>query len=341
MKVLLSHGGGGRETSELLNRLIFSRLPIDLKRTEGGIGIDRPDDGAALKMEEGYVIISIDSYTVKPLFFPGGDIGKLAACGSINDVLMMGGRPIGIVDAVVVEEGLDMSTLEKVMSSFLKVVNDENVPLIGGDLKVMPKGDVDSIIVTTACLGITKTPIVDDGIKIGDKIIVSGTIGDHGATIMALQRGIDVKETGLKSDVKALTDLMEPLLKEYGKYIHAARDPTRGGIAMALNDWSKVSGSVIVIYEDKLPIREEVKAYSDMLGVDVLQLANEGLALLAVDSAVADDVVEFMHSLGYEKANVIGEVREGRLKGFVLLKTSIGGFRIVEAPIGSIVPRIC
>lgn len=342
MKVLLAHGAGGKETSNLLETLLFSKVEEVLKRTKEGVGLDRPDDGAAIKLPDGsYMVLSIDSYTVKPLFFPGGDIGKLAACGSINDVWMMGAKPVAMMDAMVIEEGLEIDTLKRIMHSFLKVLREEDIPLIGGDLKVMPKGEIDGIVITTLATGIAKRPIVDDEVKPGDRVIISGTIGDHGATILATQKGLNLEKSGLSSDVMSLTRLMEPLIRKYGDHIHAARDPTRGGIAMALNDWSKASESVVVIYEENLPIRPEVKAYAEMLGIDPLQLASEGRALLAVDGEVAEEVLCYLKELGFEDSSMIGEVKRGRLKGFVLLKTVVGGFRIVEPPTGSIVPRIC
>lgn len=340
MRILLSHGGGGKETAEILQKLVFSRIPEGLKKVGNGIGIDRLDDGAVLDLK-GYLIVSVDSYTVKPLFFPGGDIGKLAACGSINDVAMMGGRPIAMLDAVVMEEGLPEELVEKALNSMFTVLRDEGVALIGGDLKVMPKGELDQMVITTVGLGVTERPIVDDRIRLGDELVVSGTVGDHGATILAMQKGIKVEATGLRSDVRPLNKLMDSLVRKFGDAIHAARDPTRGGLAMALNDWSKLARGVAVIYEENVPVKREVKAYSDMLGIDYLYLANEGMALLAVEKGKGQEVVEFMKDMGFEDANVIGEMKKGKFEGFVLLKTTVGGFRIIEPASGSIVPRIC
>lgn len=340
MKILLSHGGGGKETAEILQKLVFSRIPEGLKKVGNGVGIDRPDDGAVLDLK-GYLIVSVDSYTVKPLFFPGGDIGKLAACGSINDVAMMGGRPIAMLDAVVIEEGLPEELVEKALNSMFTVLKDEGVALIGGDFKVMPKGELDQMVITTVGLGVTERPIVDDRIRLGDELVVSGTVGDHGATILAMQKGIEVEAAGLRSDVRPLNKLMDSLIRKFGDAIHAARDPTRGGLATALNDWSRLARGVAVIYEENIPVKREVKAYSDMLGIDYLYLANEGIALLAVEKGKGQEVVEFMKDMGFEDASVIGEMRKGKLEGFVLLKTTVGGFRIVEPASGSIVPRIC
>ncbi|PLC63138.1 hydrogenase expression/formation protein HypE [Thermoproteus sp. CP80] len=342
--VRLAHGSGGVETSQILEALVFSRLEERLKRVEGGVGIDFPDDAAAIPIGDGrYLVVTIDSYTVNPPFFPGGDIGVLAASGSINDVLMMGGRPIAMLDAIVVEEGFPMEDLRRIVDSMLRVLREEGVALIGGDFKVMPKGQLDKIAIATVGIGVAERPIVDRP-KPGDRIIVSGFLGDHGAVILARQMGIAEEGAGggLTSDVRPLTKLMIPLVEKYGERVHAARDPTRGGLAMVLNDWAKASGTVIVVEEAAVPIRPQVAAYANMLGIDPLALASEGAAVLAVDPDVADDVVEHMRRLGFGNAAAIGEVKEAeKYRGYVLLKTLVGGLRILEAPRGDLVPRIC
>lgn len=339
--VKLSHGSGGVETSELVERLIFSRVPEGLKRVGEGVGIDFPDDAAAIPLPDGrYLVVTVDSYTVNPIFFPGGDIGVLAASGTINDVLMMGGRPIAALDSVVVEEGLPMEVLEEVVESFLKVLEREGVALVGGDFKAMPKGQLDKIVITTVGLGIADR-VIKDLPRPGDKIVVSDYVGDHGAVILAYRYGIKIGE-GLRSDVKPLTSLMLPLLEKYGECIHAARDPTRGGLAMVLNDWARSSDKVVVLDESKVPIREEVRACAEMTGIDPLYLASEGVAVLSVSSEVAEEVVGFMRKLGFENAEIVGEVREsGKYGGIVLYRTVVGGRRILEPPRGELVPRIC
>lgn len=340
--VTLAHGAGGAETEEILNKLILSRIPDRLKKALMGFGLDVLDDGATINVNGLHVVASVDAYTVKPIFFPGGNIGALAAAGSINDVLMMGARPVALMDSIVVSEGFDMDLLEKIVDSFVSVLKENDVALIGGDFKVMPKEDLDQVIITTIGLGVARRPIIDNQIKPGDKIIVSGPLGEHGATILALQQGIDLKETQLRSDVKALTDLMLPLLEKYGDHIRAARDPTRGGLSMTLNDWARDSGTVIVIEEEKIPLREPVVAYSEMLGIDPLYLASEGVAVLGVDPGVAEEILAFIRKLGYRDAEIIGEVKKSeRYKGFVLYRSAVGGVRILEPPRGELVPRIC
>ncbi|AEA13673.1 hydrogenase formation protein HypE [Thermoproteus uzoniensis 768-20] len=342
--VRLAHGAGGVETSQILEELLFSRLEERLKRVEGGVGVDFPDDAAAIPIGGGrYLVITVDSYTVNPPFFPGGDIGVLAASGSINDVLMMGGKPIALLDAIVVEEGFPMDDLRRIVDSMTRVLRDEGVALIGGDFKVMPRGQLDKIVIATVGVGVAERLILDKP-RPGDKIIVSGYLGDHGAVILARQMGIveEGQGGGLASDVRPLTRLMLPLVEKYGEYIHAARDPTRGGLAMVLNDWAKASGTVIVVDEAAVPIRPQVAAYANMMGIDPLALASEGAAVLAVDPAVADEVLEFVRGLGFKDAAAVGEVRSSeRYKGYVLLRTVVGGLRILEPPRGDLVPRIC
>jgi hydrogenase expression/formation protein HypE len=344
--VTLAHGSGGFEMQELLSKLIFARVIDELKKVKGGVGIDKLDDGALIPIGGNeFLVISIDSYTVNPPFFPGGSIGSLAAAGSLNDVIMMGGRPIAMLDSIVVEEGFPLDDLNIIVEDFLKILREEDVALIGGDFKVMPKEHIDRIVITTVALGRTSNPVVDE-VKPGDKIIVSDYVGDHGAVIMLLQMGLgdrveELSSGTLKSDVKPLSRII-PLMERYKGGIHASRDPTRGGLAGVLNEWAKSSGLVIVLEESKIPIRDSVERYSEMLGIDPLYLASEGVAVLSVDPAIAEEVLEYMWKLGFENARVVGEVRSSeRFKGYVLARTPVGGFRIIEEPRGELVPRIC
>ncbi|MEM4769830.1 MAG: hydrogenase expression/formation protein HypE [Desulfurococcaceae archaeon] len=347
-RVTLAHGSGGVEMLELLENMIFRRVEDKYKRVEGGVGIDAADDGAAIPIGENrYLVVSIDSYTVNPPFFPGGNIGVLAVCGSINDVLMMGGKPIAMLDTIIVEEGFPMSSLEVIVNSMISVLREEGIALIGGDFKVMPKGQIDRIVITTAAIGVSEGKPIVDKPSPGDAIIVTDYVGDHGAVILLMQMGLgeEVEEitTGkLRSDVKPLTKLMLPLLSRYRGCIKAARDPTRGGLAGVLNEWASKTGTLILINESKVPIREAVRKYAEALGVDPLNLASEGSAVLAVEQWCADELVDFIHKLGFENARVIGEVREtNEFKGYVVAETPVGGLRVIEPPRGEIVPRIC
>ncbi|MEM0000551.1 MAG: hydrogenase expression/formation protein HypE [Desulfurococcaceae archaeon] len=346
-RVTLAHGAGGAEMLELLERLFFKRVESRLKRVEGGIGIDVADDAAAVPLQDGsYLVVSTDSYTVNPLFFPGGNIGTLAAAGSINDVLMLGGRPLAMLDSVVVEEGFSLRDLETIVNSMLEVLKAEGIALIGGDFKVMPRGQVDKLIITTTALGIAEKPIVDRPVP-GDRIFVSDFVGDHGAVILLAQTGLadSVEELSkglLKSDVKPLTKLMLPLISKYRDCITAARDPTRGGLAGVLNEWAERNGVLIVIREEDIPVKEPVRRYAEALGVDPLYLASEGVAVLSLRPECAEEVVKYARGLGFVNARIIGDVRETDMfRGYVAAETSIGGLRLVEPPRGELVPRIC
>jgi len=343
-RVRLSHGSGGVETERLLQSLIFSRVPITLKKIEGGVGIDRPDDSALIPVGNGqYVVVSIDSYTVSPPFFPGGNIGSLAATGSINDVAVMGGLPIAMLDSIVVEEGFPVKDLETIIDSFMSVLREENVALIGGDFKVMPKGQLDKIVITTVGIGITDKPIVDAP-KEGDKIVVSGYVGDHGAVILLSQLGLSAESEGgaLVSDVRSVARVMQKLNSRLWPHIHAARDPTRGGLAGVLTSWASSTGTVIVVNEASVPVRDATRHYAGMLGIDPLYLASEGAVVLSVHPEYAEEAVSILKENGFENAAVIGEVRMAReYSGLVLLRSVVGGFRILEPPRGELVPRIC
>ncbi len=313
---------------------------FSLTRVMRGLGLPDMEDGSTIPLgDEREVVISIDSYTVKPLFFPGGDIGTLAVCGSINDIAVMGATPLAMLDSIVVEEGFELEKLQRMLKSMEAVLSEEKVALIGGDFKVVPRGELDGIVITTASIGMIerRNLLKADQILPGDKIIVSGTVGDHGATIMAAPEGIGVIG-GLESDVSTVTRFMREALRVGG--VRAAKDPTRGGLAMALNDFASASGLTILVEEERIPIKEEVSSYCEMLGVDPLSLANEGMVVMAVDPERAESILNALKEAGAKRAAIIGEAKKGR-PGFVLLKTVAGGLRLLERPTGEIVPRIC
>jgi len=297
------------------------------------------EDGGVIKGNINKIVISTDSYTVKPIFFPGGDIGKLAAAGSINDVAVMGATPTYALDTVVVEEGFLVSDLQRIVKSMINVFKAENVRIISGDFKVMPKGQIDGVIITTTVLGVLDgEPILDSGAKPGDHVIVSGTIGDHGAVITAYQYGINPESEGLTSDCGSIVPVMKIAQKIGG--IHAAKDPTRGGLAMALNEIAEKSGVSIWIDESKIPIRENVRALMEMLGIDPVYMACEGRVVLLVDPDKSEDIVVELRKAGYREAEIIGEVKSER-PGYVIMETLAGGYRIVEKLRGELTPRIC
>lgn len=342
-RILLSHGGGGRETYELIENLIKGLVPREYWRVGEGTGLDLLDDSSIIPASNTPIAVTVDSYTVDPIFFPGGDIGVLAASGTINDLLMSGARPTAALDSIVVEEGFETDKLALIINNMVETFTSNNVALVGGDFKVVPKGNLDNLIITTVGIGWIIHPVRDDRIKEGDKVIVSGPVGNHGAAILSA-RGMYGLKLSIESDVRPLTKLMIPLLEDYGSYISGAGDPTRGGVAMLLNEWANKNELLIYIDESRIPVREEVKAYADLLGVDPLALASEGVAVLAVDGDRAGEILQFIRDLGWSEAEIVGEVRkprDPRYNGMVVARTEAGGFRIVEPPSGEIVPRIC
>ena len=334
--ITLAHGTGGKESFEVINKLFVKRFKF--KSVNNGVGLDNLDDGSTIPSVEGDLVFTIDSYTVNPIFFRGGNIGKLAATGTLNDIAVMGGEPIAVLDSIVVEEGFPIEDLEIIINSFKEVLERYNVALLGGDFKVMPRGALDKIIITTVGIGRIKKLLVDSGLKPGDKIIVSGYIAEHGATILAHQMGIDPEESKLMSDCSPIVEAIQAALEVGG--IHAAKDPTRGGLASALNELAEKSGVSIKIFESNIPIREEVSGVCEMLGVDPLYLASEGLVILGVDPNYADDVVKKLRNSGFPHAAIIGEVSKER-PGYVFVETVVGGLRILEPPSGIPLPRIC
>ncbi len=339
----LSYGAGAKEMWKFINRFIVSRIPPPYRRTTGGYGVDVLDDGAVIRVSDRYLVIAVDSYTVKPLFFNGGNIGSLAAAGTLNDVVMMGGRPIAFMDTIVVEEGFPKDRLDVILDSMVKTLVEEGVAIIGGDFKVMPRGSIDGVVVTGAGIGIADKPIIDKNIRPGDKIIVTGPIAEHGAVILAHQLGMDKDVKGLRSDSKPLTRTVLPVIEKYSGSIHGARDPTRGGLSSTLYEWASATGLTIVIDRSKVPIRDEVRFFLDALGIDSLNMACEGVAVLAVEPGVAEDVVDDLRGLGEESAAIVGEVVEPSndvLKGRVVAITEIGGKVFVE-PRAVNLPRIC
>jgi len=340
-RISLVHGFGGKETYELLDRIIFSKLPLNLKRVEGGVGLEVLDDGAVIRFGDKNVVITLDSYTIKPIIFPGGSIGTLAVSGTINDLVVMGAWPLAFADSIVVEEGFDIELLNKVVDDMLEMLKEFRIPVISGDFKVMPRGALDGIVITAVGIGIAKNPIIDINIAPGDKIIVTDPIASHGAVILAAQLGMIDKLKGIKSDVKPLIGLL-PVIDKYSNYIHAARDPTRGGLAAILNEWARQSGVTIVIEREKVPLEDGVREFLEAIGIDPLTMASEGVAVIAVADSHADSVVEDLQARGF-KAAVIGYVEKPRsefLKGKVIAITEIGGRTIVDSR-GYSLPRIC
>ncbi len=321
----------------------MSKVPEWLKKFGGGCGIDVLDDGATFRVNGVWVVMASDSFTVNPPVFPGGDIGHLAACGVINDVVMMGADPALALDDVVVEEGIDEEFVGKIMESFIDVLISEGVALVGGDFKVMPRGSLDKIVISATCVGLTAEDPIVDRVREGDVIVVTGPIGEHGAAVLAAQLGMSEDMEGIRSDSKPLSRCVLPTIKKFRRYIHAARDPTRGGLAATLSEWVEGTDKAVVIRKADIPVRDEVREFLDAVGVDPLDMACEGVAAIAVEPDVAEDLVRCLKSCGEHRAAVIGEVIKAPdpiLAGRVIGVTEIGG-RVVIEPRPVSLPRIC
>ncbi|HNQ33695.1 MAG TPA: hydrogenase expression/formation protein HypE [Methanoculleus sp.] len=331
MKVNLMHGAGGEVMGELL------QIITNLKHTNaGGIGLESLDDGAVIPMCGQNVVFTTDSHVVSPIFFPGGDIGRIAVCGTVNDLAMMGGRPIALSCGMVIPEGFEIADLERIVASMDIALGECGANLVTGDTKVLERGALDTIIINTAGIGIADRVVRDNGLLPGDAIVVSGTIGDHGIAIMAHREGFDFGGQ-IHSDVAPLWMLVERALAAGD--IHAMKDPTRGGFANAINEMAKKSGVGVVIEEEALPFKKNVKSAAGMLGIDPLEVANEGKVVMGVAPGDAEAVLAALRSHPYGRdAAIVGKVVEG---SHVVMRTAIGGERFIEPPIGDPVPRVC
>lgn len=334
--VQVTHGAGGRKMDELLGSHVLNAIS---NKSAGSIGLDQLDDGATIDNgEEDTLVLTTDSHIVDPLFFPGGDIGRLAVCGTVNDLAVMGAKPLALTSSLIVEEGFSMSKLDRVMASMERASQEAEVPIITGDTKVMGKGDIDGLAINTAGLGKVDDPVSDAGMNSGDKLILTGTVGDHGMALMQYREGLSFN-TKLKSDMAPLNGLLGEAWKA-GK-VTAMKDPTRGGLAAALNEMTEKSGHGVTIDEASIPIREAVSGVADLIGISPYEVANEGKAVVVAGAESATDVVDNLrsHPLGKDAA-MIGEVTDER-PGKVVMDTEVGGKRFLEAPVGDPVPRIC
>jgi hydrogenase expression/formation protein HypE len=331
MKVTLMHGAGGEVMGELLQTLTKFK-----HNNAGGIGLESLDDGAVIPFNGENLVFTTDSHVVRPIFFPGGDIGRIAVCGTINDLAMMGARPIALSCGMIIEEGFEIDDLARIVASMDDALGEAGANLVTGDTKVMERGALDGITINTAGIGIAKIIVRDNGLVPGDSIIVSGTLGDHGIAIMAHREGFDLGEQ-IKSDVAPLWGMMEKVLD--AGTIHAMKDPTRGGFASTINEMARKSRVGIRIKEEKLPIRKSVRSAAGMLGIDPLEVANEGKVVMGVPSSSVDAILAALrtHKYGMDAA-VVGTVIKG---AHVIMETTIGGERFIEPPIGDPVPRVC
>jgi len=331
----LEHGGGGTLTRQLLDEVIIPSYTLN--HLENGIGLPEMDDGATIPLGNKNLVVTTDATTVKPLFFPGGNLGTLAICGAVNDLSMMGAKPIALTATLVVEEGFQISTLKRLLSSMNDVMKEVGVPLIAGDTKIVERGSLDEIITSTTGIGLAEKVITDAGSEPGDKIIVSGTIGNHQLALLSKREGLSF-ETSIESDVAPLWEMIEGALEVGG--IKSMKDPTRGGLSGALNELARKAHVDLILNEEAIPVKGEVTIATEMLGLDPMELANEGIAVIVVEEEKVEKVLESLsRSKRGRDAAIIGEVQEGPSR--VILETLIGGRRIIREPYGSPMPRIC
>nr|WP_302579133.1 hydrogenase expression/formation protein HypE [Methanobrevibacter arboriphilus] len=340
MKIGMSHGAGGEVMGKLISETILNNL--SKKSVNGGIGLDALDDGATIPLEDYEVVVTTDGHTINPLFFPGGDIGRISAAGTINDVAVMGAKPLAITNAMIIKEGFSIEDLDKIIKSMDETCAEADVAVIAGDTKVMEQDKIDELVVVTTGIGIVEKgkAIRDSGLNVGDKIIITGSVGDHGMSLMSFREGFGF-ETDLKSDVAPVWGMVEKALEVGG--VTAMKDPTRGGLANAINEMASKSGVGILLQDEAIPIKQEVKAVSDMLGIDPYEVANEGKIVMGVKPDLAEETLAAISKDKYGKdAAIIGEVIENNNNNnHVLIETEVGGQRILESPIADPVPRVC
>ena len=330
-KILLAHGGGGIMMKELVSFLVDA-----VGGQEGAL-----QDSAVFDAPAGRIAFTTDSFVVHPIFFPGGDIGHLAICGTVNDLAVCGAVPKFISLAMIIEEGFPVTDLERIASSIRAAAEEARVTIVTGDTKVVDRGKADGIFINTAGIGIVPegVSLSSDSAVEGDMVILSGTIGDHGLAILSMREGIDFG-SDLESDAAPLSRLTIPLLENFAG-IRAMRDATRGGLAAVLNEIAADSNVCVRIEERLVPVAEAVRNGCELMGYDPMNIANEGKLVAFVDPGEADAVLDAMRAMELGKnAVIIGEVVAGPV-GRVIMKTSFGGERVVDLPYGDLLPRIC
>lgn len=331
--ILLAHGNGGKLTSQLIETCFLPYFQDPL--------LNQLNDQAIFELERCRLAFTTDSFVVDPLFFPGGDIGKLAVCGTVNDLAVGGATPLYLSIGFIIEENFPLEKLKRISSSISTAAREAQVRIVTADTKVVEKGACDKMFINTSGIGIVEKGVDFSGhnAREGDKILLSGNIGDHGITILSLRKGIEF-ETSVKSDCAPLNLLVNDLLP-HASYIHAMRDLTRGGLATILNEIAVQSDLGIIIYEDCIPLNQEVKGMCELLGLDPLYLANEGKLIAFVHPDKSEEILSLMkgNPLG-ENARIIGEVMRDPSKK-VTMETQVGGSRFIEMLVGEDLPRIC
>ncbi len=349
-KITMLHGAGGTVMHDLVkNHIVKNFGGLD---NFADVPLEAMDDAAAI----GDLVFKSDSHAVKPIFFPGGDIGRLSISGTVNDISAMGAEPYALASGFILEEGLPMTDLDRILESMRQTLIEAGVGIVTGDTKVVEKGSLGGCVMNVSGIGrrtvalernlrvirqhrsMDSRWILDSNLAVGDKIILSGTIGDHGLAVLSAQQGLKFG-SDIKSDVKPLNRVIQRVLGEVGGVV-TMKDPTRGGLADALNEISEKSHVGILIHEEKVPIRDDVQAACDMLGLDPLEVGNEGKIIMGAVAAKAEEILNFLRQTAEGKnAQIIGEATN-EFKG-VAMQTAVGGKRIIARPIGDPVPRIC
>lgn len=326
--ITLAQGNGGEENNELIKKVFYKAFANEI--------LERSEDAAVI----GNLAMTTDSFTVSPLFFAGADIGKLAVCGTCNDLAMMGAKPKYLTCSVIIEEGFEVESLERIVESMRQELAINGAVVVSGDTKVVPKGSVDKLFINTTGLGeIVQAGISSNNITEEDVILINRDIGCHGATIFAAREGMEMSST-LRSDCNSLYPQVKALI-DAGIQITAMRDATRGGVAAVLNEWARQSNVCIEVEEEKIPVSDEVKGICEMLGFEATALANEGTFVLAIHKDSAAKALEILKSFEVcARASVVGEVSQKYLQK-VILKSPWGTSRFLETPNGELLPRIC
>ncbi len=337
-KITISDGAGGLKMEKFLKKHIIGKLYI-CKNEKCIVGIEEMDDAGILNINEKDLAFTSDSFTVNPIFFPGGSIGKLSVCGTVNDLAVMGAEPLAMSISFLIPTGFEIDKLEKVVYDIREVAKKVNITIACGDTKVVE--NLDNLIISASGIGICENVVKDSSAKPGDKILVNGFVGNHGFAVLLAQKKFEFQGK-IQSDVAPVWNIIKAVAEGIGwKNIHAMKDPTRGGISEALNEMAIKSNCIFEIEEEKIPLEKVVCVLSNILGISPYEMSNEGKVLMIVDKKYGDEALKIMKEFD-KNASIIGSVKKRNVdKGKVLLKTKEGGIRYLRRPLGDPVPRVC